>query len=227
MNKFSTLFKVVAINLFCINIEFLFSNISNDYLITRFQFHHIEAARITANSNLLFSILSPIFGYITDKFGHRTTNAIISKTLLLIALILFIVLPPLTADDKSYIGYLPIMIYGGASALFYAAVFSMISLVVEPSTNGTGFGICYSFINIASSLSPIFIGSLTIYSKGLDAYQYTHSALDVFWFVAVLLSVFLVVQNRLTLNYVLELPSIKKEDEVDLLGNSFKNSSKE
>ena len=118
LKSLPTPFWLIAINLFWIYVDFLFSNISNDFLITRYEFEQIEAARITANANFLFIIFSPLFGFITDKYGHRASNALISTTLLLSAQILFIVLPSSTADEKSYLVYIPIMIYGGASALY-------------------------------------------------------------------------------------------------------------
>ena len=102
----------------------------------------------------------------------------------------------------------------------------MVPLIVNYSSNGIAFGIRYSFINIASSLSPFVVGYLTNYNQGKNAYSLVHTVLGLFCLWAMGLSLVLIIYNKLYLGNILELPSITKEDEVSLLDNSIRDSSK-
>ena len=51
-----------------------FANISNDFFCLRYNFTHIEAARITGNTFAVAVIFSPLVGSLTDRFGHRITS---------------------------------------------------------------------------------------------------------------------------------------------------------
>ena len=71
-------FWLIMINCSFIFTGMLFNNISNGFFSTRYGFNQIEAAKFNANSGLVFIIMTPIFGFITDSIGHRVSLAIIN-----------------------------------------------------------------------------------------------------------------------------------------------------
>ena len=210
-------FWVIMISWFWINTEFLFSMITNDFMITRYGLNQIEAGKITATSNIIFILFTPLCGYLTDKYGYRVTSIMVSSSLLLWVHILWNIIPSAVEHDKSFYGYIPMIVYNIASPIYYAGMFSMIPIVVKHSAHGTAFGICYSFINWANVLSPIVVGDLTFYDQGVDAYFWTHISLGSFSFMGIISSIIIYVYNKLYLNNILQQPSHKQEDEVQLL----------
>ena len=79
VTELPTSFWLIMINCSFIFTGMLFYNISNEFFSTRYGFNQIEAAKFGANSNLMFIIMTPIFGFFTDKIGHRVSFTILKQ----------------------------------------------------------------------------------------------------------------------------------------------------
>ena len=90
----------------------IFNNISNDYFQNRYGFTQVEAGRIGSNVFLLWVVLTPILGIISDRFGYRVTFSIVGSCLLCLSHILFMIIPSSKASNKSYLGIIPIALMG-------------------------------------------------------------------------------------------------------------------
>ena len=125
---------IIAINWMFTYSGLNFKNISNDYFVTRYGFSQEEAARIGSNAYVVWAFLAPVFGIISDKFGHKVTFTLISTICLTLCHVLFILIPSSDSTNKSYLGIIPIAMMGVTSSIYAAVLFPMIPLVVPYST---------------------------------------------------------------------------------------------
>ena len=200
-------FWYIATNCFFIFAGFLFYNVSNEFFSSRYGFDQIESAKFAANSYILFIIFTPIFGFISDKYGHKITLAIISTVMLTISQLLFILIPSSTSENKSYLGYIPIMMIGLASAIYYASLFPMIPIVVKHEDHGTAFGINSSLINFGVSFGSILVGSLTFMNLKENTYIWVNVGLGLICLVGVVFSLHLWIYDHIMLDSILQKPS--------------------
>ena len=191
------LFWLIMINCMLTFIGALYDSISNDFFSSRYGFDQIEAARFGANSNVVFILLTPIFGIIIDKMGHRITGMIISSVTLTISQILFIIIPSSTEENKSYLGYFPIMILSIGQAVYFASIFSTIPLIVKPHVHGTAFGLSASFINIGMTFGFGVIGSLIYRDQKENAFFWVNISLTGAGVLAFITAMMILIHNRL------------------------------
>ena len=206
-------FWTIAFNSLFIFAGMLFYNISNEYFTSRYGFNQIEAAKFGANSNLLFILITPLFGFIVDKIGHRVTMIFYSSFALAFSELIFIMIPPSTSDNLSYLGYIPIMLIGIASAVYYAGMYPTIPLTVKPHFQGTAFGINASLSNLGVSLSPLLVGAWTFKSLKENTYFWVNISLGISSLIGSLLAIYLYIYDRLYLDGILQKPAISLEQE--------------
>ena len=220
-------FWLIMINCMLTFIGALYDSISNDFFSSRYGFDQIEAARFGANSNVVFILLTPIFGIIIDKMGHRITGMIISSVTLTISQILFIIIPSSTEENKSYLGYFPIMILSIGQAVYFASIFSTITLIVKPHIHGTAFGLSASFINIGMTFGFGVIGSLIYRDQKENSFFWVNISLTGIGVLALVTTMMILIHNRLYLDNILQKSNILEESESQELLNRNENQCSE
>jgi MFS family permease len=169
IKDFSLSFWLIAGNCVCTYIGlFCFNNISNDFFSARYGMTQTNSARITSNVFLISAFLAPIFGVISDKFGHKVTFCIVSTLSLAICHLLFILIPHSTETSVSYLGAIPIVLMGLTYSIYVAALWPMVPLVVKSQVVGSAYGLCTAIQNIGLALGPIMVGALTFAKSGDD-----------------------------------------------------------
>ena len=96
----------IYVGLFC------FNNISNEFFMSRYGFSQTNAARITGNVFLISVFLAPLFGYLSDRIGHKVTFTILSGLSLTLWHALYVIIPSSTPQNISYLGIIPICLMG-------------------------------------------------------------------------------------------------------------------
>jgi MFS family permease len=95
---------------------------------------------------LIYSIVSPFFGIMIDKIGHRCTLSIISSSILILDQGWSCFFP---RCDRCTLAIMPLFLQGIANSLTYSLQFgSVIAFTCEPHLLGTAFGIIWSSNNI-------------------------------------------------------------------------------
>ena len=202
-------FWLIMVNSEFIFVSWLYDSISNDYFSTRYGFNQVEASKFGANANLVFIVITPIFGLIIDKIGHRVTGMIITAICLITSQALFIIIPSSTSSNKSYLGYLQIMVLQIGLAVYYASMFPTIPLVAKPQVHGTAFGISASFNNLALTTGSLLISPLIIHSQKENAYLLVNIALFSSGVLALITSLYLLIYSRLYLHNALQIPNVR------------------
>ena len=133
------------------------------------------------------------------KFFNKS-KLILSTIILTLSQILFIMIPWSTSDHPSYLGYFPILMMGISEAIYLAAVFPMIPLIVKHHAQGTAFGINSSFINLGVSLGPLVVGVLTFKSLHENTYFWVNFWLGLFSLVGAIFSVLLWIMDKIYLD---------------------------
>ena len=225
IKEFDRSYWVIKINWVLSYVGMLFYNISNEFFIIRYGFDQVEAARIGSNISLISIIFGPIFGYLSDKIGHRITFWIISSTIISISYLLFLVFPSSSSNDISYLGVIAFVVMGVGSTIYWVVLFPMIPLIVKPTVLASAYGLSSVVMNIGLSVGPVLVGALTFQSKDVDTYFWVVVFLGSLWILSIITSFLLLIFNRLYLNGILqkswkqiekekeELPNLKIENQ--------------
>ena len=196
----SLIYWIIVINCIFTYSGMIFYNISNEFFQKRYGFTQIEAGRIGSNASVVSIIFAPIFGYIWDKYGHRISFTIISTSALTISHILFLTIPASKADNKTYLGIIPVGLMGLASSIYAAVLFPMIPLVVKPKILGSSYGLWSSLMNLGLALGPIMVGALTFPHLNENTYFWVNVSLCTFCAIGIICSIGLLIFNRINLN---------------------------
>ncbi|MED7788727.1 MFS transporter [Francisella sp. 19X1-34] len=131
------------------------------YLVNyQIEYQHIsESKALFLNSIVLFfaCIFYPVFGYISDKYGHIKVFylALIALVLLFYPLIMLI------AVNNFIISFLAILIFCIIMAAIQGAVSPFFALVFDSEWRATGCAISYSIGNGISGAAPLLAGLFT------------------------------------------------------------------
>ena len=121
----------------------MFNNFSNDFFKIRYGFTQIEAGRLCGTAWILSIVFVPLFGFISDKYGHRVTFLFLATCTLTMSNILFILIPSSTSDNKSYLGIIPVLMNGISTSVYASVLFPTTPMLVKPHVLGTAYG-CFS-----------------------------------------------------------------------------------
>jgi len=137
-----------------------FLNIGNNYIQERFQFTKTGAGNILTIYYGISMFLTPVFGYIADKFGKRLKLLFVANVLLVIGNVILVFLPDC---DDCYTILIPICVMGVFISIYSATFWGSIPLVVEKKVLGTAFGLTYSLQNMSWAILPLIVGSIQDY----------------------------------------------------------------
>ena len=186
---------------------YCFNNISNDYFVKRYGFSQGDASIITSNIFLVSVFLSPIWGAVTDKIGHKVTFWIISTCLLALSHVWFYVVPSSTPENKSYLGIIPVILMGISYSVYVSTLWPMVPFVVKHQVVGSAYGMLTSSLNIGWALGPFMVGALTFNSKNEDAYEWVTISLGIWSLLGALSLVGLLISDKIYFDGILQKPS--------------------
>ena len=118
------------------------------------------SGKIMSIPYFLSATLSPFFGHIVDKIGHRAMIAMLASIMLVIV--------HLTLALSSSSPVLPLIGQGLAYTFYAAVIWPSVPLTVKSSLTGTAFGAITAVQNIGLALFPLIIAS--IYTASDDRY---------------------------------------------------------
>ena len=169
---------------------------SNSFIIEKYGFSTTSAATV---SSLLYGVatvfLLPV-GFMIDWLGHRLSIIISGMLLVIIAYILFLV--------DGVIPWIPASILGLSFALVPAAVWPSYALIVDESKLGMAYGLSSALFNAVLFLVPLIAGYI-------DSYFYKNMMLMCIAILGFLLSIVLIILDRVLLKAKLELTCVKTE----------------
>lgn len=130
-------------------------------------------------------ILSPVVGYLTDRYGREEYVLLFGN--LAVAVLFWLV--PRTVLNPVYLGIL----IGIAASCIPAPVFSLLPSFLPPERMGLGYGILASLLNIGVLIGPLLVG---YYYDQTANYLPGFSLMALFILLSSLLALFLVVVKR-------------------------------
>ena len=151
--------------------------------------------------------LTPLFGYVYDKFGRGATLMIIGSALLTIVHVIFAL--PL----NSWVVAIAVMIVlGVAFGLVPSAMWPSVPKIIPMKLLGTAYALIFYIQNIGLALVPVWIGKVnqanTLADGSID-YTQTMEIFAAFGVVAIVISVMLLIEDKKN-GYGLEKPNIQK-----------------
>lgn len=103
-------------------------------------------------------VLTPINGYLTDKYGHRLQIFTFGNVVLLVFAIYFYLLPN-TTTELIY-AVIPLFMFGLFNGILESIIWPIFPLIVKEEYVGLGFG-CVSVVNnVFLALVPLLNGWL-------------------------------------------------------------------
>jgi len=158
MGKFSKLYWALLVNcMFIYGSVNAFLNVGNDYIGNRFGFDSSSAGNLLTVYYGISMFTTPLFGFITDKFGRRMQLIISANCLLVIGQVTLAVLPDC---DTCYTILIPICIMGLFIGIYAATFWGCVPLVVEQRTLGTAFGLTYACQNASWAVLPLIVSQI-------------------------------------------------------------------
>ena len=207
IKELGLIYWITVFNWLCWYTGLMFNTFSNDFFKVRYGFDQVEAGRLCSNAWLVSIAFIPLFGYISDRFGHRITFLIFATSTLTLSNILFILIPSSTSENKSYYGLIPVWMNGIASSVYASVLFPTTPMLVKPHVLGTAYGLFSSCVWIGLAVGPIIVGFLTFNSKNECTYDWVNVSMAWFCMIGVIFSIFLLFLNKLWLNNLLQKPS--------------------
>lgn len=117
-------------------------------------------------------IMTPIFGLIVDKIGHRAKLMILGS-LLIVPVYLIMAYTEITL-------FVPMSIMGVAFSLIPAVMWPSVAYVVDEDKLGTAYGVMTMVQNIGLFSTNLFIGYLNEITKGYTAGMWVFSFFGIF-----------------------------------------------
>lgn len=151
--------------------------------------------------------LTPLFGFVYDKYGKGATLMIIGSALLTLVHVIFAL--PIT----SWVVAIAVMIVlGVAFGLVPSAMWPSVPKIIPMKLLGTAYALIFYIQNIGLALVPVWIGKVnqanTLADGSID-YTQTMTIFAAFGAVAILISLLLLFEDKKK-GYGLEQPNIKQ-----------------
>jgi MFS family permease len=151
-------------------------------LIERYNFSETDAGLLYTMPYIISAILSPIIGFLSDKFGHRMTTTLAGSFLMIVAHLISL----FTVDcDKCAKSIIPLILLGIAYTTYAVVLWGAIPYMVEGRALGTAFGIATTFNNLGTVAAPPFVGY--IFTK-FGGNQKGYFAVDLFFVIISMLA---------------------------------------
>ncbi|KAK5583104.1 hypothetical protein RB653_004694 [Dictyostelium firmibasis] len=180
--------------------------IFTDMAIEKYGYSDRGAAIIMAFETLFTSFSSPLFGYFVRKLQRNILSMGIGLLMMLIGMILIV-------STSSNVNPIAFVILCGMGYIFMSnAIYSSIPLLVDPSSQGTAFGLIGTSYNIGIVIFPYILSSIRI-STG--SYEIS------FWLLA--LSTFIGLIGLLFLKYLDSKNEINHSNRLDRAHYNFIN----
>ena len=114
------------------------------------------------------AVFSPILGWYVDQYGKRMTVTLVGAGLMVCAHTVSIMAPAdCNYSDGCVYSYLPLILLGFSYTSYAVVMWGIVPYMVQARTLGTAFGICTSFQNFGTVISPPIIGQIYTYTKFL------------------------------------------------------------
>lgn len=151
--------------------------------------------------------LTPLFGFVYDKFGRGATLMIIGSALLTLVHIIFAL--PMTSW---VVAIVVMVVLGVAFGLVPSAMWPSVPKIIPMKLLGTAYALIFYIQNIGLALVPVWIGKVnqanTLADGSID-YTQTMTIFAAFGAVAILISLLLLFEDKKK-GYGLERPNIKQ-----------------
>lgn len=151
-------------------------------------------------------VLTPLFGYVYDKFGKGATLMLIGSVLMTLVHVVFAM--PM---NSVFIAIGMMMVLGIAFGLVPSAMWPSVPKLIPMRLLGTAYAVIFYIQNIGLSMVPIMIGKVNQANTGADGvidYTQTMSIFAAFGAVAILISLVLLRLDKAK-GYGLEQSNIK------------------
>ncbi|CAI2366187.1 unnamed protein product [Moneuplotes crassus] len=161
LKKFPLSYWLICLS--CVSVYssiFPFTNISNSMFMHKYDLSLTVASRLTSSIFIIAALLCATFGFLIDRVGYRISFVVFSSFLLLTAHTSFLVMP---ACDGCYEGLFPLICIGIAYAIYAAALWPMIPIVIKEEYLGTAFGCAIAIQNAGCGFGPNIVGFLQNY----------------------------------------------------------------
>jgi MFS family permease len=104
----------------------------------KYGFHEEETGSIITFQYLVCAIFLPVLGYVSDKYGSRSTILIAGGYLSLFSHILQLLLPDCL---ECWYSIIPIFNYGLIQTVYFVVMWGSLSFLVEPQYIGSAYGV--------------------------------------------------------------------------------------
>ena len=159
LKQFDGVYWLLVINCGLIyGIVLSFMNIGSDYLQTHYGYNHKLGNTLLMIPYIVGAILTPIFGYISDRIGRRGYLLLISTIMLIITHYLF---TWIYSKYDIYFAIIGMSCMGISYSIFCAVIWPSFALVIPERLIGTGYGIPVVFYNSILSIFYLLVGVLT------------------------------------------------------------------
>ncbi len=151
--------------------------------------------------------LTPLFGFVYDKFGRGATLMLIGSALLTLVHIVFAL--PL---NSWVVAIVVMVVLGIAFGLVPSAMWPSVPKIIPMKLLGTAYALIFYIQNIGLALVPVFIGKVNQANTAADGtidYTQTMEIFAAFGVVAIVISVLLLIEDKKK-GYGLEKPNIKE-----------------
>lgn len=151
-------------------------------------------------------VLTPLFGYVYDKFGKGATLMIIGSVLLTLVHVVFSL--PI---NNITVAISMMLVLGVAFGLVPSAMWPSVPKIIPMKLLGTAYALIFYIQNIGLSMVPILIGKVNQANTSADGtidYTQTLTIFALFGAIAIIISLLLKRQDRIS-DYGLEKSNIK------------------
>jgi len=199
LKEFKLIFYLLLVNCcFLYGAFYGLNNNLNDLMVQRFGFSPQGAGNYIPIIYICATIITPLFGIFSDRFGKRVHIVLCGSILFFITHLVTAFLPQKGPGPNYYT--VPILLGVGVFHATYAAVFwPCIPLVVNENLVGTAYGIVTAFYNLTLSMVPMLIGSIHDATLNKDhGYFWTQIALAGFTGIGIGFTVWIFFEDKKT-----------------------------
>lgn len=172
LKELGSLFWILVVNaMFAYACYFGFINNSMDILCSLYGYSPQQAGYLV--TIMFFSAaLTPIFGFIIDRFGNRMNILIVLLILLSLPFISFCFL---RVETSKCLVVVSLIFIGFFFSSYAAVLWSSFPLIIEGKMKCMAFAIIYASLNISLILSSVFVGVSLDFSQGLGESKYYYA----------------------------------------------------
>lgn len=186
---------------------FPFLKFATKLMVMKYGVHEDVAGLIPSMLPYGTIVLTPLFGYVYDRFGKGATLMLVGSVLLTFVHGVFAI----PAVDNYLVAIAMMVVLGIAFGLVPSAMWPSVPKLIPMKLLGTAYALIFYIQNIGLSLVPIMIGKVNqanTDANGLIDYTQTMSIFAVFGVVAIIISVVLLRLDKVN-SYGLQQKNVK------------------